>query len=281
MDIELVIVGSGQDGGSPQFGSRRGTGPARTASSIAVIADSQTVLLFDATPDLRQQYALITERTAGRTAKDPVDAVFVTHAHMGHYGGLVHFGKEAANTNRIPLHGPMSLLEFVHDNEPWASLLRNENMVGHATEDCHGIYGPITVEALPVPHRAELSTAVAYSVVVEGEPWALYLPDIDNWEAWPEARSTIQRHRVCLLDATFAHADEVDGRDLSAIPHPMVDDTIAVFGDLTDETHVVLTHLNHTNRVADPDSAEYLRATNAGFTIAHDGMVLGFDGHRG
>lgn len=281
MDVELVVVGSGQDGGNPQFGSLDGIGPQRTASSVAVIADSDIVLLFDASPDLRHQYRRIVGRTPHRAATTPVDAVFVTHAHMGHYGGLIHFGKEAANTKGIPLHAPSSLLEYLDANEPWASLMRQHNLIGLATEDGPGRYGPFGVTAIPVPHRADLSTAVAFSIAIDGEPWVLYVPDIDAWDRWPEAHATLGQHRIGLLDATFGDPDELGDRPMDLVPHPLVDDTIARFGDLSDDVHLVLTHLNHTNPFSDPATPEHQRAIAAGFSIAHDGMVLGPDGSRG
>jgi pyrroloquinoline quinone biosynthesis protein B len=280
MDVELVVVGSGQDAGNPQFGRIDGIGPERTASSVAVIVDSDVILLFDASPDLRHQYRRIVSRAPHRTARTPVDAVFVTHAHMGHYGGLIHFGKESANTEGIPLHAPSSVLEYLDANEPWASLMRQGNLIGHATEDGPGRYGPISVTAIPVPHRADLSTAVAFSVTIDDAPWVLYVPDIDAWDQWPEAHDILGRHRIGLLDATFGDPGELGHRPMAAVPHPLVDDTITRFGDLVDDVHLVLTHLNHTNRFSDPASVEHRRAVAAGFSIAHDGMVLGADGNR-
>ncbi len=276
MDISLVVLGSGQDGGAPQFGSHLAAAGTRTASSIAVTIDRDVVLLFDASPDLRQQYLMLETFLEPRDARSPVDAVFVTHAHMGHYGGLVHFGKEATATHMTPLHAPASVLEFLDANEPWATLLRSEHLVGHATDDSDVSYGPITVRAVPVPHRADFSTTVGYSICVEARPWVLYLPDIDGWDRWPEAVDVIGAHAISLLDATFGDPGEVPGRSIEEIPHPIVTDTIERFAALGRERRIVLTHLNHTNELGMIGSPILAEAEAAGFEVAFDGMRIDY-----
>jgi pyrroloquinoline quinone biosynthesis protein B len=271
MDVRLVVLGSGQDGGSPQFGAPARSGPARTASSVAIIADG-TILLLDASPDLRTQYGVLRDATG-----DPaptIRAVGITHGHMGHYAGLVHFGKEAAATDGVPLIAPTSLLTFLAENEPWASLLVAGNLVGVPTDGGTARVGPLTVDAVAVPHRADFTSTVAFSVGIDGEPWALYLPDIDSWTAWPGAEATIAAHRVALLDATFGDPLELPGRDLSAIPHPLVTDTIERFGHLTGDRTIILTHINHSNPLGDAGSSLAARAAAEGFIVAHDGLEI-------
>ena len=130
------MLGSGQDGGSPQFGSPAGVGRPRTASSIAVIGSDGLVLLFDATPDIRVQSLQLPTR---KTSEGPVDAVFITHAHMGHYAGLLHFGKEAAATSSVPLFAPDSVIAYLESNQPWATLFSDAHLGAHdpAQERAH------------------------------------------------------------------------------------------------------------------------------------------------
>jgi pyrroloquinoline quinone biosynthesis protein B len=274
VEISLVVLGSGQDGGAPQFGSHHAAAGTRMASSIAVTIDRDRVLLFDATPDLRHQYRMLESLLDPRDARAPVDAVFITHAHMGHYGGLMHFGKEATATHMTPLHAPASVLEFLDANEPWATLLRAEHLVGLATDDSDVSYGPITVQAIPVPHRADFSTTVAYSIHVGGRPWVIYLPDIDSWDRWPEGVEVIGGHPISLLDATFSDPGEVPGRSVAEIPHPIVTDTIERFAALGRQRRIVLTHLNHTNQLGVTGSPIRADAEAAGFEVAFDGMRI-------
>jgi len=275
MALRLVVLGSGQDGGSPQLGNTEGAGPPRTASSVAVVSDG-TVVLLDASPDIRTQFATIAPWLGAREPRRPFDAVCVTHAHMGHYAGLLHLGREAAATTRIPLVAPSSVLSFLESNEPWRSLLTEGHLVALPIGAEPVGIGDVSISAIPVPHRAEFSAAVAYSIGVGGRPWALYLPDIDAWDRWEQAERTVAAHRVCLLDATFGSTDEVPGRDIAAIPHPLVPDTIERFGHLTRGRRIILTHINHTNTLADPSSNLAMAARSAGFEVATDGMVVDF-----
>ncbi|MDX1691787.1 MAG: MBL fold metallo-hydrolase [Acidimicrobiia bacterium] len=279
----VVVLGSGQDGGLPQFGARSGVShrarhdPAlgRTAASIAVVDDDGGTLLVDASPDLRIQEARlhgIAAYAARPGSSPPVDAVVLTHGHIGHYLGLAFFGREAAATEAIPCHVTQPMAGFLVSNAPWRLLVEE----GHVRLRAHT--APVTVEALPglevellsVPHRHEYTDAVAVSIAGR----VLYVPDIDRWEDWPEAEETIARHEVALLDATFWDLDEVPGRRGEDIPHPPIPDTLERFGHLAEDRRLILTHLNHTNPAADPGSPEAATVVDAGFEIAVDGMTL-------
>ena len=271
MTIELIVLGSGQDGGVPQFGSTRAEADDRTASSLAILADGD-VLLIDPSPDLRHQW-LDLRRLRSSVGGLP-DAVFVTHAHMGHYAGLLHFGKEVAGAPAIPLIAPPSVIGFLEANQPWASLLTDGHLLPTAIEDSPWRRGRISLRGIPVPHRAEHSEAVGYSIRIDDRPWALYVPDIDSWEGWDRAEATIRDHEVNLLDATFGSPDELGDRDMDGIRHPLVPDTIRRYGHLAEERRLILTHINHSNSVGRRDSDLAAHAIGAGFEIAHDGLVI-------
>jgi len=273
MMASAAILGSGQDGGSPQVGRRSAAGLDRSASSIALFDDDGSVLLFDASPDIRLQYHWLAERL---NTDATLDAVFVTHGHMGHYSGLLHFGMEAAATAALALFAPMTVIDFLQRNQPWASLLTSGHLVATPMESTVATIGPFSVTAIPVPHRDEHTDTVAFSVEVQGRPWLLYLPDIDGWSAWPDAERIIASHPVALLDATFSSATELPGRDLNAICHPLVPDTIERFSHLTSDHTIVLTHINHSNPLGRPDALITKTATDQGFLIAYDGLVIDY-----
>lgn len=276
MQTSLIILGSGQDAGAPQVGNRSSLSPDRNASSVAVISGSGAVILLDASPDIRAQSSLLLNSHVYPGGRDTlVDGVFITHAHMGHYAGLLHFGPEGAATDGLPLFTTERFLAFIERNEPWASLLAHEHLVGIGVDDSLAtIDGEIALTPIPVPHREEHSDTVAWSVLVDGDPWLLYLPDIDSWDLWEPAEEIISQHSVALLDATFSSMEELPGRDMSMILHPLVPDTINRFAPLTGDTRIVLTHMNHSNRLGDPAAEISQRAISAGFEIAYDGMVV-------
>ncbi len=260
--MRLTILGSGQDGALPQAASsdpldeaaREGSIPERTGPSLLVEEDNQA-LLCDVSPDFRVQWW---------NRRSLPDAVALTHAHVGHYAGLVHFGKEVAASDATRLFTTESMYSFLASNAPWSALIDDGRLV--ATSE--SIWAGNEIELIPVPHRGEFSDTVAISIGRR----ALWLPDIDSWETWPSAVEVVAGHAVAFLDATFWSPDEIPGRSIKDFPHPLVRETISKFAGVG--TRVVLTHLNHTNPLCDPSSAENRFVHEAGFEVAFDGMTI-------
>jgi len=277
MELRLILLGSGQDGGSPQMGSPS-AGTKRTASSVALVSDLWPPVLFDASPDLRGQYVDHVADHQMLAGGDPFGAVFITHGHMGHYAGLLQFGKEAANTSETPLYGDATVLDFLGANEPWASLFANGNLTQRLIPADGVDFGRIAVKAIAVPHRADFTATNAYSICVDGSPWALYVPDIDAWDLWSEATDVVASHDLSLVDATFGSMDELPGRSIADIPHPLVGDTLTRFSEVAHKTQMVLIHINHSNALNDSHSDLTAFALSTGFTIGADGMVFPYGG---
>lgn len=258
--MRVTVLGSGQDGGLPQAASthdhddsaRIGTIPERTGPSL-LIEEGRRSLLCDVSPDFRIQWW-------NRNA--PPDAIALTHAHMGHYAGLVHFGKEAFSANEIPLHASERMLDFLTRHAPWSALLTARNLVPASEPTWAGH----EIRLIPVPHRAEFTDTMAVSIGGQ----VLWLPDIDSWVQWPEATRVIAAHQIAFVDATFWSADELGRRPMKDIAHPLVGDTLERFADL--DTRIVLTHLNHTNPLCDPGSPESGIVHDRGFELAADGL---------
>src|SRR6266516_6421893 len=80
---------------------------------------------------------------------------------------------------------------------------------------------------LYVPHRDEDSDTVAY-VVAGPTQKLLWLPDIDKWEKWDRRIEDVLRTvDAAFLDGTFFSADEIPGRSIGEIPHPLVPETVS------------------------------------------------------
>ena len=267
MGLTATILGSGQDGGLPQAGAdhpndraaRRGEIPHRTASSVALIADAGETLLLDASVDLRTQLT-----TSGVIPT----AIVLTHAHMGHYAGLLHLGREAWAAGGIPVWCTPAMARFLSSNAPWSDLVDLGHVVLHPVEPGGSFeWAGRRVDLWAVPHRQEHSDTMAVSA--DG---LLYLPDIDAWDEWPEAEAVVAGHAVALLDATFWSADELPHREMSTIRHPLVPDTLERFRHLATARRMLLTHLNHTNPLCDPSAPQHRIVRDAGFEVACDGM---------
>jgi pyrroloquinoline quinone biosynthesis protein B len=120
-----------------------------------------------------------------------------------------------------------------------------------------------------VPHRDELSDTVGF--LVRGPHRSLlYVPDIDKWERWERPLDTeLDRVDLAFLDGTFLAADEVPGRSLAEIPHPLVGETMARLAARPALAgRVLFIHLNHTNALVwDLERRRGL----APFRVARDG----------
>ncbi len=278
--VVLHVLGVAQDAGYPQVNCYEprclpiwrdpelGSG----ASMLALVLNDRRFHLFDAAPTLpRQLYQLWTE--TGLTLGE-LDGVWLTHAHMGHYAGMVHFGKEAASTETVPVHAMPRMAKFLEQNGPWSQLVSAHNIVVHAlTANVPVSLGPATVTPWLVPHRDEFSETVGY--LIEGpNKRALYLPDIDKWQKWDQDLIAILKTvDVALLDATFFSGDELPGRDIDLIPHPTVLESMALLQSLprSVRSRVVFTHMNHTNPLLDPSSKATQAVLAEGFKIARVG----------
>ncbi len=284
---KLVVLGIAQDAGVPQAAcdspnceaARRDPSRRARAASLALGLRSGEVHLFDATPDLREQLddAIALARALGAPPpkRRPVASVFLTHAHMGHYLGLAHFGFEAAHTDHVPVHGTARMTEFLASNAPWEQLVRLEEIALDPLPESGGpvSLGEVRVTGVPVPHRAEYTDTVAYRI--EGpNRTALFIPDCDPWARWASPPLDLfEGVDVALVDATFYSGDELPGRDLSEIGHPLIVDTMDLLEPQVQagELEVIFIHLNHSNPALDPTS-EARRAIEArGFRVARRG----------
>jgi pyrroloquinoline quinone biosynthesis protein B len=282
MTHTLYILGSGQDGGLPQLGARGARDAAarkyedarRLGPSVAILAGDGRCFLVDASPDIREQETrlLRVPAYAARRAASPFDGVLLTHAHMGHYLGLAHFGREAAATRELPVWCSARMAGFLEGNAPWSLLVSARHILPRVLlpgQDCEPWPG-LRLRVMAVPHRGEYTDTLAVSINDE----LLYVPDIDDWRMWPAAREEVARHRVCLLDGTFYSADELPGRDLAEVPHPLITDTLEFFADLARGRRLILTHLNHSNPVCDGGSPEARRVLAAGFGLAEEMQAI-------
>lgn len=286
-DVEVVVLGTAQDGGLPHVGcheepcerARREPSFRRRVVALGIVdhrADRR--FLVEATPDLPEQLDLLDDVAGGHRPRrtNPVDGVLLTHAHIGHYTGLVHFGREVASTRALPLYGTARMIEFLRGAGPWSQLFALSQVDARVVTPGETIEltPRLRVTAVAVPHRDELSDTVAFRF--EGPTKKLlFLPDIDRWEKWDRRiEDEVRSVDVAMLDATFYSAAELPGRSIEEIPHPLVTSTIDRLRPLAKGHRVVLVHMNHSNPICDPDGEQAARVRDAGLETATEGMRL-------
>lgn len=285
--VEAILLGNAQDAGVPQVNCfqghcarvRAGEAPDPRVACLGLLDHTAgRRFLIDATPDFNGQVeALLAaggDALGGRTVPlhEHLHGILLTHAHVGHYAGLIELGREIAAPRGIPLYVTPAMAEFLAGNAPWDAIVANGNV--ELRELTLGQEVSLTerlqVTAYAAPHRAEYTDTVAYRV--RGPERALlYVPDTDTWENWAVPFDDIlDGVDVALLDGSFWSGAELGHRPQSEVPHPPVSLTIERLGHRAGTPPVRFVHLNHTNPLWDPAAAERAQLP-AGFEVAETG----------
>ncbi|KFF23080.1 MBL fold metallo-hydrolase [Chryseobacterium sp. JM1] len=281
--VKLIVLGNVQDAGSPQIGCKKECcanlwkhpQQDRKVASIGIMDyEVQKTYIFDATPDFTQQVHLLQERS-GMPEKTVPDAIFITHAHIGHYTGLMYLGKEAMNSKNVPVYTMPKFKVFLENNGPWSQLVKLNNVTLREMQNEVPVKLSANLEVTPiqVPHRDEYSETVGY--LMKGpHKKALFIPDIDKWNKWKHSITDyIKDVDYAFLDATFYDAEEVGYRNVADIPHPFVIESMELFKNLTskEKKKIFFIHFNHTNKILDTDSEQSRQVLKNGFNIARLG----------
>lgn len=284
--VALIILGTIQDGGSPHIGCDsdccadlfENPDKDRKVTSIGIVDfENNKKYLFDATPDITAQMKML-KNFADPASSETPDAIFLTHAHIGHYTGLMYLGKEAMNSDNVPVFAMPGMKKFLENNGPWNMLVENENIKITGLHNSRGVRLTDNIEVTPflVPHRDEYSETAGYKISGPNKK-ALFIPDIDKWERWEkDIKEEIGKVDYAIVDATFYSGEELNTRDISQIPHPFIIESMAEFEELpqSEKEKVIFIHFNHTNPVINTESPEAKEVMNRGFRLAQVNDVL-------
>ena len=278
--VSLIVLGTIQDAGSPQIGCKKECCKGlfskpdnnRKVVSLGLIdTPNKKKYLFEASPDFVSQTKALKHSCNFKTEETP-DGIFLTHAHIGHYTGLMYLGKEAMNASNASVYAMPKMKTFLEENGPWSQLVKNDNIKISELENNTSIQltASIVVSPIIVPHRDEFSETVGY-VITGPNKSALFIPDIDKWSKWDtDIKSAISKVDYAFLDATFYDGEEINNRPISEIPHPFIIESMNLFKNLTPEEKekVHFIHFNHTNPVINQSSKQYQEVINNGFHVA-------------
>jgi pyrroloquinoline quinone biosynthesis protein B len=284
--VSAVVLGVMQDAGLPNAGCRcsrcasafRDPASIEYAACLAIIdtrGQPAAVWVVDATPDIKFQLNMLAG-LLGRRSEMPdrigqPAGLFLTHAHMGHTLGLAHLGPEAMNVRNLPVYASAGLVDVLNNTHLWRPLVRgNLELISLAPNRPVALAVDLNIIPIPVPHRDELEAGTFGYRIGGPTNSMLYLPDIDGWAQWPEARNILANVDIALVDACFFSQDEISGR--SEVAHPLVPDTLDFFAEMS--TRLILTHFNHTNPVLDTDSQEAATVAASGAQVASTGLIL-------
>ena len=183
----LLVLGTAQDGGYPHTGCSedccreawKDSNQKRLIASLAVL-DGKDCFLVDITPDFKYQLQLIEHHI---NEKPRISGICITHAHLGHYMGLLELGLEVMNTNDIPVYVMPKMKSFLENNAPFTQLLELNNIRLFVLQDYYpiDIFKDVKIIPIQVPHRNEYSETVGYRIQSSRHS-VLYIPDIDSWD---------------------------------------------------------------------------------------------------
>ena len=280
-ETSLVILGTLQDAGAPQIACKKiccknlfdHPDKNRKVVSLGIVdPENQKKYIFEATPDLPEQMRML-KGYAGFNEQETPDGIFLTHAHIGHYSGLMYLGKEAMNADSVPVYAMPKMKTFLKTNGPWSQLVMRKNIaiqeLAHQTKI--ELTNNLTVIPFTVPHRDEYSETVGYKIIGPNKI-VLFIPDIDKWNKWEtNIIEAIAEVDYAFIDATFFDGEEINTRNISEIPHPFIIESMKLFKDLpaVEKSKIHFIHFNHTNPVLKKDSKQVKTIIDSGFNVSH------------
>lgn len=284
----LVILGTLQDGGSPHIGCKKDCcknlfekpDPSRKVVSLGLIdSENKQTWLIEATPDIASQLKLL-KKTSKFQQAETSDGIFITHAHIGHYAGLMYLGKEAMGAKEVPVYAMPRMKSYLETNGPWSQLVSQNNIYIKPLKNDSALKlsSNFSITSFTVPHRDEFSETVGYKITGPNKT-ALFIPDINKWSIWRKnIIEEIAKVDYAFIDATFYDGNEISSRNISEIPHPFVIESMDLFKGLptSEKSKIYFIHFNHTNPLLNPKSKQSKLVIKQGFKIARFGEVIQF-----
>ena len=302
--MRIHVLGSAAGGGFPQWncncrncrrfreGSLRGR--ARTQSSITVSANGVDWVLFNASPDIRQQLASFPPLQPGRAVRDTgICAIVVVDAQIDHTTGLVVLREHTKPwdvyctravyddlTTGYPLFNVLSHFKGVN----WHEVGLDE--VPFAIPGADGLLFtavPLKSEAPPYsPHRHNTIPGNNIGIRVADAAAGrnlFYAPGLGEIE--PHVRRYMEEADCLLVDGTVWTDNELASegisdkraQDMGHLNQSGAGGMVETLLSLDCPRKIVI-HINNTNPILDEESAEHAALVEAGIEIAYDGMDI-------
>jgi pyrroloquinoline quinone biosynthesis protein B len=306
--VRIVVLGAAAGGGFPQWNSNDPTArqarqgdprvPVQTQSSIAVSAGGERWILFNASPDLRQQIAnnrQLHPAADGPLRSSPIAAIVLTNADVDHVAGLLNLRERQP----LSLYGHRRVLDVLARNSIFNVLdpqfvERRSFAMLQETEICDPAGRPlgIAVTAFPVPGKValwledasapNLGTSEGDTIglqISDGTTSLFYIPGCAAMT--PDLAERLRGAACVFFDGTLWRDDEMivagvgskSGQRMGHMSCSGPDGTIAAFQDLGVARKLFI-HINNTNPLLVSDSAERQAALSTGWEIAQDGMEI-------
>ncbi|UMA64692.1 pyrroloquinoline quinone biosynthesis protein PqqB [Roseivivax marinus] len=296
MAFRAHILGAAAGGGLPQWNcgcencnlARAGTIPPQTQSSLAVTGNGTDWAILNASPDIRQQMASAAPLHPADLRELPLSSVLLTNGDIDHVAGLL----TLREVQPFDLFATRGIHEVIAGNPIFGALrpdvvTRREVALDTPAEIAPGLTATLFAVPGKVPLYLEGETVetemlgeqtVGVELRAEGRT-AYYIPGCATLT--DDLRARLDGATTVFFDGTLWTDDEMvraglgqkTGKRMGHMSMNGPDGSIAAFADLDVATRVFV-HMNNTNPVLRPDSAERSEAEAAGWIIGQDGMEI-------
>jgi pyrroloquinoline quinone biosynthesis protein B len=308
VSVKIRVLGAAAGGGFPQWNSndpvarraRAGDPAAKplTQSSIAVSHDGERWVLFNASPDLRQQIndnSCLHPPAHAPIRWSPIASVVLTNADVDHVAGFL----SLRESQPLSLYGHSRVLDVLARNNIFnvlnpAYVIRRPLAADEDVEisDFGGNPLGVTVASFSVPGKValwledaaapDLGTAEGDTVGLKiscGSASFFYIPGCSAMTN--DLAQRLHGAALVLFDGTLWQDDEMiacgvgskTGRRMGHMSCIGAGGTIAAFREL-DVARKCFIHINNTNPLLLFDSAERREAWLEGWEVAIDGMEI-------
>ena len=300
--LNLKLLGTAAGGGIPQWNcccivcelcrkDPRIVVP-RLQLQAAVWGEDQGTFLLNASPDLRYQIEANRELhptlVHGRR-NTPIQGIVLTSADLDQTLGILLLREfqpltvyaTALVRQVLECNSFFRMLERVPNQLTWVEISANRPfLLGNSGITCTPIplAGDLPFYARDLGAAESGQASLGLLLECDGQRVA-YTPSVP--EITEALRDIYKTCNVILVDGTFwsdgelskTHSGTPLARSIGHVPMNGEAGTIALLSDIT-VPRKIFVHINNTNPVLDPRSAEYKAVNDAGWQIGHDGWQL-------
>ena len=296
MAFRARLLGAAAGGGLPQWNcgcpncnlARSGKIPSQTQSSIAVTATGEHWAILNASPDIRMQMAQTPELHPTDLRKLPLDAVLVTNGDIDHVAGLLTL-REMQPFNLFATQGIHDVLRQnpIFDALNSSVVTRRSiqldtpfDLVPGITATLFAVPGKVPLYLEGEDVQTDLIGEQTVGVALETDTArAFYIPGCAHLN--DDLRERLDGADIVFFDGTLWQDDEMiqaglgqkTGQRMGHMSMSGPDGSIEAFATMAIGQKIFV-HMNNTNPVLRPESAESEQARAAGWIIGQDGMEI-------
>lgn len=188
--MKVTILGTGSPEAQPILFTKD-KGKSRLRPSLLIQKKGKT-LLFDASPDIRQQLLHVQAKK--------LDAVFLTHYHFDHFWGVGDLHQLSyVNKAQFPVYANKDVLQHIEKHLPWLDLnLKPIQKTTHIKD--------LKITSFDVKHAPYLKTT-GYAIQSQGKR-AIYVPDILDLDE--NAKKICKQANLIIADGQYFFGKYID-----------------------------------------------------------------------